>query len=318
MSWPTATTITSITSSHVVPITDGTARNQVNAQTLVASGLLQGTNATTAGNTLTIAAQSAGGTNQNGGNLLLRGGTQTGTGAVGRVQIGRPDGTGTPLDLVWDGNTAQIETPDNSPIIQFRRKGSGNQIACDVTFGVGGQNNILRVRQVLQLGDSGPGSGVVLQPGLIRSLVGNPIYWGVSDLTGDRTAGIRVVTSGVPVLSLEGATNATGAATRSIPLTPTTIAANQNDYNPGVARYYRLSASFPVSITGLAIAQVDGQESEIWNVGAANITLSHQSASSTAANRFICTGGADIVLAADEIALCRYDATTSRFRIRKV
>lgn len=109
-----------------------------------------------------------------------------------------------------------------------------------------------------------------------------------------------------------------GGTLSSIPLTPAQITSNQNNYAPGVARFYRLSTDASRDITGLSISQVDGQEFEIWNVGSNNLVLKHQDAASTAANRFICTGAADITLAADEIALARYDSTTARFRVRKV
>ena len=72
------------------------------------------------------------------------------------------------------------------------------------------------------------------------------------------------------------------------------------------------------TVTGLSVSQVSGQECEIWNVGSNALVLAHQSASSTAANRFVCTGAADITLAADEVALLRYDSATSRWRVRKV
>jgi len=109
-----------------------------------------------------------------------------------------------------------------------------------------------------------------------------------------------------------------GATLSSVPITPSQITSNQNNYAPGVARYYRLSTDASRDITGLSCSQVSGQECEIWNVDANNIVLKHQDANSTAANRFICTGAADITLAADEVALLRYDSTSSRWRVRKV
>ncbi|MGL5097515.1 MAG: hypothetical protein ACRDD1_18150 [Planctomycetia bacterium] len=121
------------------------------------------------------------------------------------------------------------------------------------------------------------------------------------------------------VLELNNGTRGgAGGTLRSIPLTPAQIASDQNNYAPGVARFYRLSSDAPRTITGFAIGQVDGQEFEAWNVGSNPIVLAHESASSTASNRMICTGGANITLAANEIALARYDATTSRFRVRKI
>lgn len=108
-----------------------------------------------------------------------------------------------------------------------------------------------------------------------------------------------------------------GATLSSVPLTPAQITANQNDYAPGVAWFYRLSTDASRDITGLAVSQVSGQVAEFWNVGSQNIVLKHD-VTSTAANRFLCTGAADITLAANEVALLRYDATTARWRVRKV
>lgn len=111
-----------------------------------------------------------------------------------------------------------------------------------------------------------------------------------------------------------------GGTLRSTPLSPAALSADQNDYNPGVARRYRLATdgSGNKNITGLAISQVDGQECSIVNVSAADtITLVHQ-ATSTAANQFLCTAAANIVLAVNEEALLWYDSTTLRWRVRKI
>lgn len=106
----------------------------------------------------------------------------------------------------------------------------------------------------------------------------------------------------------------------SPPVTPSQITADQNNYNLGTVggRIYRLSSDASRTITGISISQASGQEFTLINVGSNAIVLGHQHASSTAANRMICTGGADITLAADEIALAWYDATTARFRVRKI
>lgn len=123
------------------------------------------------------------------------------------------------------------------------------------------------------------------------------------------------------VLFLCGTSSTNGAAIASIPYTPAQLTADVHNYNPGsagAARYFRLSSDASRNVTGLAFSQSDGLECEIWNVGSFNIVLKHQDANSTAANRFICTGAADITLAADEIALLRYDSTTTRWRVRKV
>lgn len=135
--------------------------------------------------------------------------------------------------------------------------------------------------------------------------------------TGTRDTSLRRGgAAGVVGLS-RGATDA-GATLRSIPLTPSQITSNQNNYAPGVAMFYRLSTDSSRDITGLSVGQVAGQVCEIWNVGAQNIVLKHQDTNSTDVNRFLNVTGADITLAANEIALLRYDATTQRWRVGKV
>lgn len=109
-----------------------------------------------------------------------------------------------------------------------------------------------------------------------------------------------------------------GGTVRSIPLTPTQITANQNNYAPGVAMFYRLSTDASRDVTGLSCSQVDGQMCEIWNVGSFNVVLKHQDTNSTTTNRFICTGAADITLAPDEAAKLTYDSTTGRWRVFKL
>lgn len=95
-----------------------------------------------------------------------------------------------------------------------------------------------------------------------------------------------------------------------------TIATSQNDYVQARSTYYRINATSPVTVTGIA-GGLDGIAFEWVNVSANAVTLPHQSASSTAANRFLCKGSTDIVLAQDETAVFRYDGTASRYRVRK-
>jgi hypothetical protein len=100
---------------------------------------------------------------------------------------------------------------------------------------------------------------------------------------------------------------------------PSSIGANQNNYDPtGIAYFQRWSASTPVDITGMTRFQVQGQSHRIVNVGSNAITLKHENASSTAANRFLCSTGADVVLSADQGADLTYDATTQRWRVFKL
>jgi hypothetical protein len=97
-------------------------------------------------------------------------------------------------------------------------------------------------------------------------------------------------------------------------ISPAPLAANQNDYNPtglSTATILRLTASAPVSITGLA-AQADGVIKIFENGGANPITLVANSASSAAANRF--DFGADRYLGPKQSFAVIYDGATSLWR----
>lgn len=131
---------------------------------------------------------------------------------------------------------------------------------------------------------------------------------GTGDDTGVAKAATRVVEIG------SGTAGEAGGTLRSIPLTPAQITADSHNYAPVVARHYRLSTDASRTLTGLSVGQVDGQECRVWNVGASDLILAHQSASSTATNRFLTHTGADVTLAANQSVGLVYDATTARWR----
>jgi hypothetical protein len=99
--------------------------------------------------------------------------------------------------------------------------------------------------------------------------------------------------------------------------TPAQITANQNNYSPGVGPYQRWSADAARTVTGL-VAGAAGETRYVWNVGTKPITLSNASGSSSAANRFTCVGGSDIVFGTQECVLLTYDGTTSTWYATKV
>lgn len=99
-------------------------------------------------------------------------------------------------------------------------------------------------------------------------------------------------------------------------LTPTLIGANQNDYNPSglsTAALLRISSSGAFSITGIAGGAM-GRVLVLHNIGANNITLTHADAGSTAANRFLLPGSANLVITPDKCVTVQYDSTTGRWR----
>ena len=104
---------------------------------------------------------------------------------------------------------------------------------------------------------------------------------------------------------------------------PTQITADQNNYQAGTGRslFYRLSSDASRTVTGFNPAggiNQDGELHYIINVGANNIVLANESASSTAANRFTNVTGSDITLAANEMAMLVYDNTSARWRAVKL
>lgn len=120
------------------------------------------------------------------------------------------------------------------------------------------------------------------------------------------------------VWSFDANNTTTGGTYRAVPLRPTQITADQNNYAPGgVSRLQYWSTDASRNITGLSLSQVDGQHHEIWNVGSNPIVLVNESASSTAANRFQTTTGADITLSAKQMAHLRYDNTQARWLVAK-
>ena len=90
--------------------------------------------------------------------------------------------------------------------------------------------------------------------------------------------------------------------------------ATTNNYAPAAGDIIRLSSSAAATITGIA-AGASGDTRVLVNVGSFSITLAHQSASSTAANQFLVSFGADYILGANAAAVIVYDATTTRWRV---
>lgn len=110
-----------------------------------------------------------------------------------------------------------------------------------------------------------------------------------------------------------GGADLTAAFAFSGDITPTTLAANTNDYAPtglSTASTLRISASAAYDLTGITGGS-DGRILILQNVGAFAITCK-DNVTSTAANRF--EFGADITIAANQSLAVWYDGTSSRWR----
>lgn len=100
-------------------------------------------------------------------------------------------------------------------------------------------------------------------------------------------------------------------------VSPATITASQNSYDPGDAQVVRLDADAlgPWSITGLK-RKADGEFRWLLNVSANTINITHQDAATTTAeDRIILkTTPGPFALAQDQATLVWYDAVTNRWR----
>lgn len=95
---------------------------------------------------------------------------------------------------------------------------------------------------------------------------------------------------------------------------PAQLTANTDNLDIGQAGVIRLSSDASRNLTGIvAPAGPRGKFLLIYNVGSQNIVLIND-ATSTAANRFLNTSGANITLTPNQGAYCWYDITTARWR----
>jgi hypothetical protein len=156
-------------------------------------------------------------------------------------------------------------------------------------------------------------AGTTTEKLTVSSILGVQHNHSGSDITSGTVAAAR--------LGTHASSHQTGEADAIAPviLSPSSLSASQNDYAPGVCDILRLASSTAVDITGLVAGTVDGAMRLIINVnssGGANITLKHESASSTAANRFRSVTTADVVLLADGGSVTlTYSTAISRWRI---
>jgi hypothetical protein len=96
--------------------------------------------------------------------------------------------------------------------------------------------------------------------------------------------------------------------------TPSAFTADQNNLALSASGFQRLSGTAARNITGIAPpsgSHVDGRMIRIYNVGTFNLTLKHNNANSTAANRFWNVQAIDIIVGANDYAELIYDGTNN-------
>lgn len=134
-------------------------------------------------------------------------------------------------------------------------------------------------------------------------------------------AGISIGVQDNPALERSDVTIALDGATGVVPyseISPAALSASVNDYAPAglaAASVVRQDATAAWTVTGLNATGWTVKQKEYVNVSAFPVTLAHQSASSSAANRFLNESGADFVLAPNASVWLYLDSTTGRIRV---
>lgn len=103
-------------------------------------------------------------------------------------------------------------------------------------------------------------------------------------------------------------------------LRPAQVTANQNDYNPGTLGPDRttlfVSTDASRNFTGLLATGIADGVTLTWiNNGAQDEVLQNLNAGSAAANQFLCPGGVDFTLTANQSVLIVRDATAAVWRV---
>ena len=127
-----------------------------------------------------------------------------------------------------------------------------------------------------------------------------------------------VLTGTYPNPTLAASVTVPGVVILSGILAPAAFAVAQHNYGPAglsTARVVNLSATVAADVTGFSAGQVDGRLLTLRNVSASGvtITLKHDNALSTAANRMLLPGAADLLLPLFESVTLIYDAAVPRW-----
>ena len=292
---------------------------------------------TGAGANVTIAA-GAGVTTGAGGSVILQPGAQATSGGNGVVIVRQPGGTaGTDeIQLLHDGSKGSIINKDGA--LQL---GGANIAIRNVANNA---NTTLTATTLYATGiyssDSINADGVV-SDSYNWAIDGSSLNWGQgfhirvswSHIKGYSSVGIAYTGNNTNgrYSTLEITNGSSDGGSLAYRSTNHTISANTNDLTP--TRYsavQRWSPTANYNVTGLAAGgstnfsggtptswiHTDGRVIWVHNVATAfNITLKHEDAGSTAANRFLTETGTDIILPPNSMVMLTYDGTSSRWRV---
>lgn len=157
--------------------------------------------------------------------------------------------------------------------------------------------------------------GVIVGTGLAVTSGTISVSYGTSSSTACVGNDTRLSDARTP--TAHSSTHQTGGAdaVSSVVVTPSSLTADQNDWAIGTGDIFRVAGTAARNVTGIA-AGTSGLAVLLVNVGTFALTLKHQNASSSAANRFTVPWAGDCVLAASGGAVVLvYDSTSSTWRV---
>jgi hypothetical protein len=314
-------TTASATQFTVANATSGTA-----AATQAGTATIQ-----SAGNSVTITGGNGSGVGA-GGNIILQPGTQGTSGGDGVVYVKSVGGTKTSkiytsstgngqLNFLSDIGSIPVQIDTNSGTWNVTRSGQ-------LTIGGNGELllNSTTVRSCSIIGLSGgAGCGWDVNNSnpwafIVSANAGKNFayYASVVNVTGtykDNWGGklLSLQNNSVEKFNVYNDGSASVSGSFNFPSSTTAFSANTNDLVLTGSAFQRLNCTSAATLTGIAPpsggAHVDGRMVRVYNVGTANLTLAHNSASSIAANRMFNSTSADIVLSTHQYVELIYDST---------
>ena len=303
----TGLTITTGASLNIANMTIATVSSTQFTVTNATVGTAAATQAGTAtiqsaGNSLTLTAGNGSGVGA-GGNIILQPGAQGTSGGNGKVLFYSSAGAQTGY---WDTNSSILYGGDTLSINSKLRINGAGYI---MPFGTG---------IVFATSNTATTYICTIPDQYGFKMNRNGLYgfsndvWGSNWTSAATDSGIGRADFGVTCVIRDTAKN---GGSLSFPSTTTNFSADTNDLALTASAFQRINCTVASSLTGIAPptggAHVNGRMIRIYNVGTANLTLSHNSTSSAAANRFFNATGTDIILAPNDYAELIYDSTSN-------
>ena len=254
------------------------------------------------GGTIELRAGSGAGAN-GGGNIVLRPGPQGTSGGDGKVIIyDAAAAFGGMIMIAGIGSGFGWDSTGGNTIRSGLRSSNENGTAY-VTLRAA-QANCISIDAVSQV--------IVVRAG--ANAASRLLFTAGSDSeTSTGFAALSTATTGV--LTVRDGQASVAGGSLSFPSATTAIAANTNDLALTGSAFQRLNCTSASNLTGIAPpsggTHVDGRMIRVYNVGTANLTLTHNSGLSTTANRYWNSTAADIVLAPNDYAELIYDSTSN-------